>query len=457
MPQYDFDLFVIGAGSGGVRAARMAATAGVRVAIAEHDRAGGTCVNRGCVPKKLYVHAAEYGATFRQAPGFGWQSQRPPFDWPTLRDNKSAAVGKLNALYEETLAKSGARLIKGTARLIDPHRVEVNGTIYSSERILLATGSRPFVPDFPGRELVLNSDQIFDLDQLPQRLLIVGGGYIATEFAGIFHGLGVEVTQIYRSDLFLRGFDREIREFVAAQMRADGIRLQFNADIASIEKEPGGKLKVLCQDGSALETDLILYATGRIPNSDDLGLAEVGVQLKEGGAVLVDEFFQSSVPSIYALGDLIDRVPLTPVALAEAMALVRHLYHGENIRLDYRLIPSAVFSQPTIGTIGPTEEEAQEHFPAIDVYTANFRSLKHTLSGGSERVLMKVLVNPASDRVIGVHMAGEQAAEIIQGFAVALKAGATKAIFDQTLGIHPTSAEEFVTMRTVTRSLRMKL
>lgn len=454
MPQYDFDLFVIGAGSGGVRAARMAAAEGVRVAIAEQSRTGGTCVNLGCVPKKLYVHAAEYGAAFLQAPGFGWQSQRPPFDWPTLRDNKSEAIGKLNGLYEEALAKSGARLIKGTARLLDAHRVEVAGQSFTSERILLATGSRPFVPDFPGRELVHSSDQIFDLEQLPKRLLIVGGGYIATEFAGIFHGLGVEVTQIYRGDLFLRGFDREIREFTAEQMRARGLKLLFNSDVQQIVRRSDEELEITLQKGTTLPADLVLYATGRVPNSGGLGLEEVGVELTAQGAVRVDEFFQTSVPSIYALGDLLDRLQLTPVALAEAMSLVHHLYQGNAPRLDYRLIPTAVFSQPNIACVGLSEEQAIEHYPAIDVYTANFRSLKHALSGSGERVLVKLLVNPASDRVVGAHMAGDTAAEIIQGIAVALKAGATKTHFDQTLGIHPTSAEEFVTMRTVSRSIR---
>jgi len=454
MSQYDYDLFVVGAGSGGVRAARMAASLGVRVAIVEQDRTGGTCVNRGCVPKKLYVHAAEYGAGFLQARGFGWQNQQPVFDWPTLRDNKSSAIGKLNGLYVEMLERSGAKLIEGHAELLDAHRLSIAGKVYSSERILLATGSRPFVPEFPGRDLVITSDQLFDLEQLPQRMTIVGGGYIGTEFAGILNGLGVEVTQVYRGDLFLRGFDREIREFVAAQMRLAGINLYFNSDIKTIEKITDSLLKLNLDDGTYHKTDCILYATGRQPNTQGLGLDNLPIAQADSGAILVNEAYQSSVPSIYALGDLIDRNQLTPVALAEAMILVRNLFQGEAAKLDYQLIPTAVFSQPTIGTVGLTEEQALEMYPAIDVYTANFRSLKHALSGRGERVLMKLLVDPASDRVVGAHMAGEQAAEIIQGIAVALKAGATKTIFDQTLGIHPTSAEEFVTMRTVTRSIR---
>ncbi len=452
MSDYDYDLFVIGAGSGGVRTARMAAAEGVRVAVAEQSRTGGTCVNLGCVPKKLYVHAAEYGAGFAEARGFGWQSQQPTFDWATLRDNKSANIAKLNSLYEETLAKSGAELIKGTARLLGPQQIEVAGKQYRAERILLATGSQPFIPEFPGNEHVLSSDQIFDLAQLPKRMLIVGGGYIATEFAGIFHGLGVEVRQLYRGELFLRGFDREIREFVAEQMRGKGIKLHFNSDISTIEKLGNNSLVATLADGTTVETDCALYATGRTPNIAGLNLPSAGVKMTESGAVSVDDYFQTSVPSIYALGDLIDRMQLTPVALAEAMVLVKNLYRGKTEKLDYSLIPTAVFCQPNIGTVGLTEAEAVETYPTIDIYTANFRSLKHALSGSGERVLMKLLVDPISDRVLGVHMAGEQAGEIIQGIAIALKAGATKSIFDQTIGIHPTSAEEFVTMRTVSRS-----
>lgn len=452
MPSYDYDLFVIGAGSGGVRAARMAAAEGVRVAIAEKSRTGGTCVNLGCVPKKLYVHAAEYGAGFLQASGFGWQSQLPPFDWPTLRDNKSENIAKLNSLYEETLEKAGVTQLRGHARLTGPHSVEIAGNSYTAERILLATGSHPSIPEFPGREHVLSSDQIFDLPQLPKRMLIVGGGYIATEFAGIFHGLGVEVNQLYRGELFLRGFDREIREFVAAQMRAEGIKLCVNSDVATIERTKAGSLLATLLDGTTIETDCALYATGRTPNIAGLNLPAAGVALTESGAVKVDESYQTSVSSIYALGDLLDRLQLTPVALAEAMVLVKTLYRGNAEQLDYNLIPTAVFCRPNIGTVGLTEEEAVGRYPAVDIYTANFRPLKHSLSGSGERVLMKLLVDPATDRVIGVHMAGENAGEIIQGIAIALKAGATKSAFDQTIGIHPTSAEEFVTMRTVSRS-----
>ena len=451
MAQFDYDLFVIGAGSGGVRTARMAATEGIRVAIAEQSAPGGTCVNLGCVPKKLYVHAAEYGAGFLQAPGFGWQSQVPLFDWPTLRENKTETISKLNGLYAEMLEKSGAELIRGHARLLDAQRVEVNGRQYSAQRILLATGSRPFLPEVPGRQHLLSSDQIFDLPSLPDKMLIVGGGYIATEFAGIFHGLGVEVTQIYRGELFLRGFDHEIREFVAKQMRHQGIDLRFSTDLQQIEKNANGSFAVTLQDGTSMTTDLILAATGRVANSDDLGLENTTVKLSATGAVQVDDYYQSSVPSIYALGDLIDRYQLTPVALAEGMTLVRHLYQGGSEPLDYDLIPTAVFSQPNIGTVGLTEQQALKKYPTIDVYSTNFRSLKHALSGSGERVFMKLLVDPLTDLVVGAHMAGEGAGETIQGIAIALKAGATKATFDKTIGIHPTSAEEFVTMRSKAR------
>ncbi len=455
MSDYDFDLFVIGAGSGGVRAARMAAAEGVGVAVAEQSRTGGTCVNLGCVPKKLYVHAAEYGAGFLQAPGFGWQSQLPSFDWSRLRDNKSAAIHRLNVLYEEMLEKSGVQLLKGSARLIDAHSVEVSGKTYRAERILLATGSRPFVPDFPGNQHILTSDQIFDLEQLPKRLLIVGGGYIATEFAGIFHGLGVEVSQLYRGELFLRGFDTEICEFVAEQMRRKGIHLNFNSEVLSIEKKTDKTFIATLQDQTQIETDCILYATGRRPNSAGLGLENLPIEQTENGAIKVDDCYQSSVPSVYALGDLIDRLQLTPVALEEAMVLVANLYRGKTVKFDYQLIPTAVFSQPNIGTVGLSEAQALQQYPSVDIYTSNFRSLKHALSDSGERVLMKILVDPASDKVLGVHMAGEHAAEIIQGISIALKAGATKAVFDQTIGIHPTSAEEFVTMRSKIRTAQI--
>ena len=449
--QYDYDLFVIGAGSGGARAARMAAMQGVRVAIAEQSKAGGTCVNLGCVPKKLYVHAAEYGEGFKQARGFGWEEVSPSLDWPTLRDAKSALIAKSNEIIAGMLTKSGADYISGRARITGPNNVQVGETNYSAEKILLSVGGTPVFPDIPGQEHMLSSDQIFDLDTLPKRILIIGGGYIATEFTGIFHGLGVEVTQIYRRELFLRGFDREVREYVASHMKRKGIDLRFNCDATKVEKTADQTYRVLLNDGSELETDLILAATGRTPNISGLGLTEAGVNTVNG-AVVVNDHYQTSTPSIYALGDVTNRIQLTPVALAEAMHLVKHLYQGGAEPLSYEFIPTAVFSQPNIGCVGLTEEQAIENVAQVDIYCSEFRSLKHALSNSGDRILMKLIVDAATDRVVGAHMAGENAGEIIQGIAIALKAGATKAIFDQTIGIHPTSAEEFVTMRSVTRS-----
>lgn len=450
---YQYDLFVIGAGSGGVRAARMAAALGVRVAIAEQDRAGGTCVNLGCVPKKLYVHAAEYGSAFAGAAGFGFASPRPSFDWQILQQNKDGVIAQANRGIEGMLSKAGATLIKGKATITGRHEVTVAGISYSTERILIATGSRPFVPELPGSDLMVTSDEIFALQRLPARALIIGGGYIATEFAGIFHGLGVAVTQAYRGELFLRGFDKEIRIYVADHMRKKAIDLRFQCQPVRIEKKAAGTLLASFTDGSSIETDLILAATGRRPNTSHLGLEEIGVELDERGAIKVSDGFQTNVPSIYALGDVINRLQLTPVALAEAMNLVERLYRGKKTSFNYELIPTAVFSTPNIGTVGLNEEQAGLQYPDIDIYSAEFRSLKQALSGTTERCLMKLIVDANSDRVLGAHMVGEGAGEIIQGIAIALKAGATKTVFDQTIGIHPTSAEEFVTMRSKKRSI----
>ncbi len=454
MTAYDFDLFVIGAGSGGVRAARMAAAEGVRVAIAEDRYLGGTCVNVGCVPKKLYVYASHFRDQFEQARGFGWQTSDVPFDWATLRDNKKTEIQRLNGIYDSLLQNSGAQIINGRAKIVDPHHVEVAGQTYSAERILVATGGWPSVPDFPGREHVTTSNEIFDLPEFPQRIVIVGGGYIAVEFAGIFAGLGANTTQLYRSELFLRGFDQEVRTFVAEEMVKKGVDLRFKINVERIEKSDDGELNLTLTDGSQLRADCVLYATGRHANTDGLGLENAGVALQPNGAIKVNEQFQSNVPSIYAVGDVIDRVQLTPVALAEGMTLVRQLYQqpADGKPVSYELIPTAVFSQPNIGTVGLTEEQAREQCPQLAVYTSNFRALKHTLSGSEERTLMKMLVDRRTDRIVGVHMVGDDAGEIIQGIGIALKAGATKAIFDQTIGIHPTAAEEFVTMRTPTRS-----
>ncbi len=456
MTAYDFDLFVIGAGSGGVRAARMAAAKGVRVAIAEDRYMGGTCVNVGCVPKKLYVYASHFRELFEEARGFGWQTTEVPFDWNRLRENKKAEISRLNGIYDSLLGDSGAQIIEGRARVIDANTVRVGDNDYSAERILVATGGWPSVPDIPGREHITTSNEIFDLDQFPRRMLIVGGGYIAVEFAGIFAGLGASTTQLYRGELFLRGFDQEVREFVAAEMIKKGVDLRFNLNVESIDKQGDGSLSVQLTDGSRIEADCVLYATGRHPNTGGLGLEAAGVELAANGAVRVDEKFRTSAPSIYAVGDVIDRVALTPVALAEGMTLVNQLYEpvAGKPPVSYELIPTAVFSQPNIGTVGLTEEQAREQYTELDVYTSTFRALKHTLSGSEERTLMKMIVDSTTDRVVGVHMVGADAGEIIQGIGVALKAGATKSVFDQTIGIHPTSAEEFVTMRAASRSWR---
>ena len=451
MTSYEYDLFVVGAGSGGVRAARMAAANNIRVAVAEQANVGGTCVNLGCIPKKLYVHAAGYGGGFVNAAAFGWQVGTPRFDWQTLRDNKSRVISGGRQNIAKMLENSGAHFIAGRARLVGPHEVEVAGRRYTARHILIATGSRARVQDIPGKQYLLSSDQIFDLDCLPQRMLIVGGGYIASEFAGIFHALGVEVVQIYRGELFLRGFDAEIRNFVAQQMRSKGIDLRFNCDLAKVTKNRSGTFTATLKDGKTLETDLILTAIGRRPNIEGLGIENAGIELTGSGAIKVGNDYQTSAPSVYALGDVIDRIQLTPVALAEAMTFVRNLYLDGNEVLSYDLIPTAIFTQPSIGTVGLSEEAALEVSDTVDIYTTEFRPLQHVMAGNDDKMLMKLVVDGRTDRVMGAHMAGQDAAETIQGIAIALKAGATKRIFDQTVGIHPTSAEEFVTMRTLSR------
>jgi len=448
MAQYDYDLFVIGAGSGGVRAARVAAALGKRVAVAEDRYLGGTCVNVGCVPKKLFVYGAHYSEDFHDANAYGWQLEgRPRLDWATLRDNKNKEIERLNKVYASLLENVGAQLINGYASLRDAHSVTVNDQHFTAERILVATGGWPFVPEFPGSEHVITSNEAFYLEQFPEKVLVVGGGYIAVEFAGIFNGLGADTELIYRRDLFLRGFDKDVREFVRDEVSKKGVKLAFNADIEGITKLADGRLRAQLNNGETRTVDTILYATGRKPKIEGLGLDRVGVATSKDGAILVDEHFQTNVPSIYALGDVVGRIQLTPVALAEGMALVKHLYQGDDRLLNYNAIPTAVFCQPNIGTVGLSEEEAKEQGLDVAIFSSTFRALKHTLSGSDERCLMKMVVDKITDKVLGVHMVGADAGEIMQGIAIAMKAGATKAIFDQTIGIHPTSAEEFVTMR----------
>ena len=447
MPQgYDLDLFTIGAGSGGVRASRIAAVHGAKVAVAEERYLGGTCVNVGCIPKKLLVYASEFGEAFEDAEGFGWTVRSPSFDWRGLIAGKDREIERLNGVYERLLTGAGVRIIRGRAEIIDPHTIAINGERLTARYILAATGSWPSVPDIPGAELAITSNEAFHLERMPRRPLIVGGGYIAVEFAGIFRGLGAGVTLAHRGPLFLRGFDDDLRAALADEMRARGIALRFSVTVEKIERAAGG-LRATLSDGSAVDADLVMFATGRRPNSRGLGLDRIGAALDMEGAVIVNEYSQSSIASVYAIGDLTSRKNLTPVAIAEGHALADTLFGGHSRIIDYDNIASAVFSQPAIATVGLTEAEARGRHGAVDVYKSAFKPLKHTLSGRAERSLMKLVVEPEGGRVLGAHMIGPYAGEIIQGVAIAVKCGATKAQFDATIGIHPTAAEEFVTMR----------
>ncbi|MCC5887509.1 MAG: glutathione-disulfide reductase [Gammaproteobacteria bacterium] len=454
MADFDYDLFVIGAGSGGVRASRMAASYGARVGIAEERYLGGTCVNVGCVPKKLFVYASHYREDFHDAQGYGFEPVAPAFDWQRLRDNKDAEIKRLNGIYGNLLEGAGVTLHDGRARLVDANTVAIGDTTLSARYILIATGSWPYVPDVPGAELAVTSNEMFHLDSLPGQAVVVGGGYIAVEFAGILAGLGVDTTLIYRGSLFLRGFDDGIRDFVAREIRKKGVKLEFDTEVTRIEALADGQRRLHLQGDGArtLDTGLVLYATGRRPLVEGLGLDAAGVELDERGAIRVDEAFRTSVPNILALGDVIDRFQLTPVAIAEGMAVAKALFRGEPVKMDYEAIPTAVFCQPNIGTVGPTEAEARQRHGHIKVFESEFRPMKHTMTGAEERTLMKLIVSAADDRVVAAHMVGAAAGEIIQGLAVAIKAGATKAHFDATVGIHPTAAEEFVTMREPVRS-----
>lgn len=459
---FDFDLFVIGGGSGGVRAARMAAQRGARVALAEvlgTDGLGGTCVNVGCIPKKLYSYAAHYAEAFEESHGFGWEGAAPTLNWATLKANRAKEIGRLNGVYGNLLRGSGVTVFDAFARLTGAHGVALatlnaDGSPghqeFTAKHILIATGGTPHVPHFTGREHVITSDDIFDLEPFPQRLVVVGGGYIACEFASIFNGLGATVTQLYRGEQVLRGFDNEIRHFVAAEMRKAGVDLHLNAGVVDIRKTADG-LRVECEGGNIVMADAVLYATGRVPNVKDMGLEAVGVAQGAQGEVLVNEHYQTNVPNVYAVGDVTSRVQLTPVALGEAMVVVDQLFGpaaGKAARsMGYEFIPTAVFTHPSIGTVGLSEADARQRYGEVTIFRSEFKALRHTLSGSTERTLMKLVVETKTDRVVGLHMVGAEAGEIVQGFAVAMKAGATKAVFDSTIGIHPTAAEEFVTMR----------
>lgn len=448
---YDYDLFVIGAGSGGVRLARMSASKGARVAVAEDRYLGGTCVNVGCVPKKLFVYASHVNEELEDGQGYGWSNTGDlNFDWNTLRENKDTEINRLNGIYQRLLEGSGATIINGRARFVDQHTVCVEGKNYTAERIVIATGGWPYIPDIPGRELAIDSNAFFYLDELPESAVVVGGGYIAVEFAGILNGLGVDTTLVYRGDLFLRGFDSDIRFFIKSEIEKKGIKLRFNSDIVSISKNKDSGYRIDFQDGNSMKSGLVLYATGRVPHTMDLGLEKAGIELNSKSQIIIDEQFKTNVDSVYAIGDVVGRMQLTPVALAEGMYLSELFFGSSQPKpVDYTNIPTAVFCQPNIATIGLTEEEAVEKHKKIDVFVSDFKALKHTLSGRNERTFMKLIVDQESDKVVGAHMVGEGAGEIIQGVAIAIKAGATKADFDSTIGIHPTSAEEFVMMRQV--------
>jgi len=447
---YDCDLFVIGGGSGGVRAARMAAQRGARVVLAEAAALGGTCVNVGCIPKKLYSYAAHFAHDFHDAAGFGWDVAPPKLDWARLKAHRAKEITRLNGVYQQLLAGPGVEILRGWAQLVDGHTVKVRNAAgeksFTAAHVLIATGGTPSVPSFPGCKLAVTSDSMFDLDPFPRRLLVVGGGYIACEFASIFNGLGSKVTQLYRGEQVLRGFDADVRAFITQEMRKAGVDLRTGADVRAIHQTSHG-LEVTLIDGGTVMADTVLYATGRVPNVNGLGLDAAGVAQGKHGAIVVDAHYRTSVPSVYALGDVTARVQLTPVALGEAMVVVDHLFGDKRRAMSYEFIPTAVFTHPNIATVGYTEHEARKTHEKITVFRSEFRPLKHTLSGSGERTLMKLVVDAASDRVIGLHMVGPDAGEVVQGFAVAMKAGATKAVFDSTIGIHPTAAEEFVTMR----------
>ena len=451
MSQYDFDLFVIGAGSGGVRAARIAASHGARVGICEESRVGGTCVIRGCVPKKLLVYASHFAEDFEDARGFGWETGPATFSWPKLIRAKDKEIDRLNQVYLRLLSDSGVKLFQARGSFIDEHTLQVGEEKVTAERILVATGGTPWAPDIPGIEYAITSNEAFDLAELPQRVATVGGGFIACEFAGIFNGMGSSVTQIYRGDAVLRGFDQDVRRVVSSELVKKGINLRLEEDISSIVKTDSG-LQLTLKSGGTLEVDQVMYATGRVPLVRDLGLREIGVDVRADGRIVVDDYSRTNIEHIFAVGDVTSRVNLTPVALYEGHSFADSEFGGRSRPVNHEFVPSAVFSQPPVGTVGYTEEDAITHFGPVDVYLSEFRPMKHTLSGRDEKTLMKLIVEREGQKVVGIHIVGPDAPEIVQGFAVAVKSGLTKERFDCTIGIHPTAAEELVTMRNPARS-----
>ena len=446
MAQYDFDYFVIGAGSGGVASSRRAGSYGAKVAICEDSRIGGTCVIRGCVPKKLLVYGAQFADAFADAAGFGWTVAPPVHDWAALIAAKNREIDRLEGIYRKLLSDSGVKLMEGRGRFVDPHTVEIEGKRHTAANILIATGAHPTMPAIPGVEHAITSNEALDLPRLPRNIVIVGGGYIAVEFAGIFAGLGAQVTLVIRAEELLNGFDDDVRATLAQELRQRGIQIRARTEFARIEKSGAG-FRIVTKSGDELSTDLVMYATGRRPNTRGLGLEEIGVSVDPKGAVKVDEWSRTAQAHIYAVGDVTDRLNLTPVAIAEGRALAETLFNDNPMSVDHENVATSVFSQPPVGVVGLTERRARQLYKAIDVYRARFRPMKHTLSGREERTMMKIVVDRATDRVLGCHMVGADAPEIIQGLAIAIKCGATKKQFDQTIGIHPTAAEEFVTMR----------
>jgi glutathione reductase (NADPH) len=447
MAKFDCDLFVIGGGSGGVRAGRIAAGHGARVIVAEEYRYGGTCVIRGCIPKKLFTYASHYAEDFEDAAAYGWRlPAEPVFDWATLIANKDKEIERLSGLYRKALTGAGAEILDGRAVLADPHSIEIGGRTVTAGTVLIATGSHPVVPDQPGAELGITSNEAFHLERFPKRVLIVGGGYIALEFAGIFNGLGAKVTLAYRGEQILRGFDDDVRNFLADEIVKKGIELRLRAMPQRLERRADG-IAALFPDGGAVEVDAVLYATGRKANTGGMGLKEAGVAIAPSGVVKVDADSRSSVPHIYAIGDCTDRINLTPVAIREGHAFADSVFGKKPWRMNHEDVPAAVFSAPVVGTVGLSEADALARFGKLDIYKTSFRPLRHTLTGREERTLMKLVVDRASQRVVGGHMVGPDAAEIIQMLAIAVKMGATKAQLDETVALHPTAAEEFVTMR----------
>jgi glutathione reductase (NADPH) len=449
MTSYDYQLFVIGGGSGGVRAARTASGLGARVAITESFRYGGTCVIRGCVPKKLLVYAAHFAQDFADAKGFGWTVPAAEFSWPKLIEAKNKEISRLSNLYENNLVRSEVTVMNGRAHLVDPHTVDVNGIQFTAEHILIATGGTPFLPQIPGIAHAITSNEVFDLPALPKRVLIVGGGYIAVEFAGILNGMGAQVTLSYRGEQVLRGFDDDVRAHLHSEMAKSGVTVLLSQSVSGIARTDDGVLSVRFTqtEQSPIAVDTVLFATGRVPNTQGLGLAEAGVTLDDAGGIKVNAFGKTNVESIHAVGDVTNRIALTPVAIREGAALADTLFGPTPVSADLTTVPSAVFSQPPIATVGLTQAQALAQHEQIDVYSSNFRSMRHTLSGRDERTLVKVIVDSANQRVLGAHMVGADSPEIIQGLAIAIRMGATKADFDATVALHPSAAEEFVTLR----------